>query len=115
MRTPFAPATKLSVPCSTSAVQVARRAEAVTAGLGGVAAASRATKVARSTIGRGLKDLSAPASLTGRMRRKGAGRPTATAKDPTLLDDLRRLLEPATMGDPNVSRREGNMPPYQLA
>src|SRR5271169_2380854 len=75
-------------------------AEAVTAGRGGVAAASRATKVARSTIGRGLKDLSVPASLTGRIRRKGAGRPTATAKDPTLLDDLRQLLEPATMGDP---------------
>ncbi len=32
-------------------------AEAITAGRGGVAAASRATKVARSTIGRGIKDL----------------------------------------------------------
>lgn len=75
-------------------------AEAVTAGRGGVAAAARATKVARSTIGRGLKDLRSPASLTGKIRRKGAGRPTAIAKDPTLLDDLRQLLEPATMGDP---------------
>jgi Rhodopirellula transposase DDE domain len=75
-------------------------AEAVTAGRGGVAAASRATQVARSTIGRGLKDLREPGSLTGNVRRKGAGRPTVTAKDPTLLDDLRQLLEPATMGDP---------------
>jgi len=75
-------------------------AEAVAAGRGGVAAASRATKVARSTIGRGLKDLRVPASLSGKVRRKGAGRPTAASKDPTLLDDLRRLLEPATMGDP---------------
>jgi len=75
-------------------------AEAITAGHGGVAAASRATKVARSTIGRGIKDLREPGSLSGKVRRKGAGRPTATAKDPTLLDDLRRLLEPATMGDP---------------
>src|SRR5271169_568616 len=33
-------------------------AEALTAGHGGVAATSRATKVARSTIGRGIKDLS---------------------------------------------------------
>ena len=74
--------------------------EAVTAGHGGVAAASRATRVARSTIGRGIKDLREPGSLTGKVRRKGAGRPRATAKDPTLLDDLRRLLEPATMGDP---------------
>jgi hypothetical protein len=75
-------------------------AEAVSAGHGGVAATSRATNVARSTIGRGLKDLKDPASLTGRVRRKGAGRRTLTAKDPTLLSDLERLLEPATMGDP---------------
>jgi hypothetical protein len=75
-------------------------AEAVSAGHGGVAAASRATKVARSTIGRGIKDLKEPALLTGRVRRKGAGRRKLTAKDPTLLSDLKRLLEPATMGDP---------------
>src|SRR5271154_629121 len=35
-------------------------AEAKAAGYGGIAAASRATKVARSTIGRGLKDLRDP-------------------------------------------------------
>jgi hypothetical protein len=75
-------------------------AEAVSAGHGGVAAASRATNVARSTIGRGIKELTDPGSLTGRVRRKGAGRPPLTARDPTLLSDLKRLLEPATMGDP---------------
>jgi hypothetical protein len=75
-------------------------AEALTAGHGGVAATSRATKVARSTIGRGIKDLREPGSLAGKVRRKGAGRPAITAKDPTLLDDLQQLLEPATMGDP---------------
>jgi hypothetical protein len=75
-------------------------AEARSAGYGGVAAAARATKVARSTIGRGLKDLRDPGSLTGKVRRKGAGSPRLTVKDPTLLGDLERLLEPATMGDP---------------
>ena len=35
-------------------------AEAKTAGHGGIAAASRATGIARSTIGRGLKDLARP-------------------------------------------------------
>jgi len=75
-------------------------AEAVSAGYGGVAAASRATKVARSTIGRGIKDLRDPASLSGRVRREGAGRPAIATKDATLLPDLLRLLEPATMGDP---------------
>ena len=75
-------------------------AEAVSAGHGGVAATARATKIARSTIGRGLKDLKEPASLTGKVRRKGAGRPRLSAKDPTLLSDLEQLLQPVTMGDP---------------
>ena len=34
------------------------------------------------------------------MRRKGGGSPRLATKDPTLLVDLERLLEPATMGDP---------------
>ena len=75
-------------------------AEAKAAGYGGIAAASRATKVARSTIGRGLKDLQDPGSLGGKVRRKGGGSPRLATKDPTLLVDLERLLEPATMGDP---------------
>ncbi len=75
-------------------------AEAKTAGRGGIAAASRATGIARSTIGRGLKDLAAPEGLSGAVRRPGGGCPTLVDKDPTLLEDLRRLVEPATMGDP---------------
>src|ERR1700728_3340668 len=75
-------------------------AEAKAAGYGGIAATSRATKVARSTIGRGLKDLRDPGSLTGKVRRKGGGSPRLATKDPGLLEDLERLLEPATMGDP---------------
>ena len=75
-------------------------AEAKTAGYGGIAAVSRATGVARSTIGRGLKDLADPGSLSGTGRRPGGGCPTLIEKDPTLLNDLRQLVEPATMGDP---------------
>jgi hypothetical protein len=75
-------------------------AEAKTAGHGGIAAASRATGIARSTIGRGLKDLASPGSLSGEVRRPGGGGPTLIEKDPTLLEDLRLLVEPATMGDP---------------
>jgi hypothetical protein len=75
-------------------------AEAKTAGHGGIAATSRATGIARSTIGRGLKDLTDPGRLSGVVRRPGGGRPTLTETDPTLLENLRQLLEPATMGDP---------------
>ena len=75
-------------------------AEAKTAGHGGIAAVSRSTGIARSTIGRGLKDLASPGGLAGEVRRPGGGCPTLIDKDPALLDNLRRLVEPATMGDP---------------
>lgn len=74
--------------------------EARTAGYGGIAAAFQATGIARSTIGRGLKDLDDPASLSGAVRRPGSGRPALTETDATLLEDLGQLLEPATKGDP---------------
>jgi hypothetical protein len=76
-------------------------AEARAAGFGGIKAVSRITGVARSTIGRGLAELDgANAPPAGRVRRPGAGRKPLTETDPSLLDDLRRLVEPATRGDP---------------
>jgi hypothetical protein len=75
-------------------------AEARTAGHGGISATARATGIARSTIGRGLRDLDDPGALSGVVRRPGSGRHALTVTDRTLLADLRQLLEPATMGDP---------------
>ena len=63
--------------------------EARAAGYGGIAAASAATGVAVSTIGRGLKELSALDTLApDRVRRSGGGRKLLVEKDATLLDDL---------------------------
>src|SRR6202790_1184817 len=73
--------------------------EARAAGWGGVAAVAEITGLARSRIIRGLKDLDGPALEPGRIRRAGGGRPTVMATDRTLLGDLTRLVEPATMGD----------------
>ena len=75
-------------------------AEAGTAGYGGVSAVARATGIARSTINRGLKDLIAFDLAQQKVRRAGGGRASLTQTDPTLLEDLQRLLEPATLGDP---------------
>jgi len=75
-------------------------AEARSAGYGGVSVVARATGVARSTINRGLKDLEALGPAPSKVRRSGGGRPTLTQTDPTLLEDLRRLLESTTLGDP---------------
>src|SRR5215475_7105390 len=70
------------------------------AGRGGLAAVSRITGLARSTIERGLKDLDAPPLARGRVRREGGGPRRKDERDATLLDDLKRLVEPATLGDP---------------
>jgi hypothetical protein len=78
-------------------------AEAAAAGRGGVSAVSRITGIARSTIGRGLAELGGePEESPGSsgIRRAGGGRKRATVKDPTLLPDLERLVDPVTRGDP---------------
>ena len=74
--------------------------EARAAGRGGLAAVSEITGLARSTIGRGLKDLDAPPLPAGRVRREGGGPRSLTERDAGLLADLERLVEPATRGDP---------------
>ncbi len=78
-------------------------AEALAAGHGGIVAVSQITGVARSTIGRGLAELRSGAAIqSDRVRKPGGGRKSLTAKDPTLLDDLRSLVEPSTRGDPQA-------------
>jgi hypothetical protein len=77
-------------------------AEAMSAGYGGIVAVSRATGIAVSTIGRGLKELkglSDPADAK-RVRRPGGGRKTLVSASPVLLKDLLSLVEPTERGDP---------------
>src|SRR3977135_3721796 len=73
--------------------------EARMIGYGGVSAVAEATGLARRTIYRGLEDLGVSVG-NGRIRRRGGGRKSRVAEDPTLLSDLRSLLEPVTRGDP---------------
>ena len=74
--------------------------EARAYGYGGIKAVALATGIAPSTIGRGLHDLDQGESFEGVVRRPGGGRDTIAQNYPTLLDDLERLLNPDTMGDP---------------
>jgi hypothetical protein len=80
--------------------------EALAFGYGGIAAAARATGMAATGIQRGIADLRAieagvgPVLPATRSRRPGGGRKKATDKDPTLLADLRALVESTTRGDP---------------
>lgn len=75
--------------------------EARTAGYGGIAAVSRATGIAASTIGRGLAELSTTDQLAPDcVRRPGGGGKKLVEKDPTLLADLMAMVEPDARGDP---------------
>lgn len=75
--------------------------EAQALGRGGVSLMARISGLARSTIYHGLSDIhdtvSAPA---GRIRKEGGGRKKKASEDPTLVADLKRLVEPTTRGDP---------------
>ncbi|MGH7393880.1 MAG: ISAzo13 family transposase [Candidatus Rokuibacteriota bacterium] len=75
--------------------------EARAYGRGGVSVVSRITGIARSTIGRGIREIAEKRQLeAGRVRKPGGGRKATLTKDSTLLSDLERLVEPATRGDP---------------
>jgi hypothetical protein len=78
--------------------------EARAAGRGGIAAVSQITGIARSTIGRGLKDLDSEAAEwpLGRVRRSGGGRKAATVAQSGLREALLQLVASATRGDPQA-------------
>jgi transposase len=85
--------------------------EALALPRGGISLVAQATGLSRTTIWTGLRELQAqpPADPDDwpatRSRRAGAGRPLAEDHDPALLDDLERLVEPATRGDPQSPLR----------
>ena len=81
--------------------------EALAFGYGGISAMSRATGMSTATVRRGLEESTALELGTQeplakeRSRRAGGGRKKATDKDPTLLSDLKTLVEATTRGEPD--------------
>jgi hypothetical protein len=76
-------------------------AEARSYGWGGIEATARATGIHQDTIRKGIRELASGERLpVGRVRRAGAGRKALTESDPTLLLDLKALVEADTRGDP---------------
>jgi len=89
------------------AIRIWCATEAIAYGRGGKALVHQATGVSWPTITKGiaeLKTLSANQDLV-RVRRKGGGRKKITEKDKTLLNDLDKLIEPTTRGDPETPLR----------
>ena len=87
-------------------------AEARSLGHGGIKIAAQATGLCTDTVSRGIREIQDAdlQSEFGKLpqhasRRKGGGRKKLTAKQPDLLADLNRLIDPATRGDPESSLR----------
>ncbi len=81
-------------------------AESVALGRGGISAASRATGMSRPVIRDGIKELKAPVKVApGRVRRPGGGRKRVAERDPSVVSDLEKLVEPVTRGDPESPLR----------
>jgi transposase len=75
-------------------------------GRGGISSVSQATGISRQVIRQGLKELEqAPVRPSGRIRRPGGGRKKAKHKDATLVEDLEKLVESTTRGDPESCLR----------
>lgn len=85
--------------------------EAREMGYGGISIVHRATGLAMDTIRQGEYDLHdvesspRPQGTSDRIRRPGGGRKSLTEKDPTLLPDLDKLVDPVTRGDPESDLR----------
>ena len=84
-------------------------AESAAHGRGGISLVSRASGISRRAIAVGLAELQNTPDRSRRahppIRRKGGGRKKASLKDPDLLRDLEKLVEPATRGDPQSPLR----------
>jgi hypothetical protein len=81
--------------------RLAAAAEARRIGRGGVTAVSRQTGLSRPAIYRGLAELDQePLLPVDRCRRPGGGRKRLEVKMPAVVDALKALLEPSTIGDP---------------
>jgi transposase len=81
-------------------------AEAITLGWGGIAEVANATGVHRETIASGCKEITNQEfEEIKRIRKKGGGRKKTIDKDPSIINDLEKLIEPATRGDPESPLR----------
>jgi len=84
-------------------------AESLAVGRGGVSLVARASGVSRRAISVGMAELKEKPEKAARrevtVRRKGAGRKKTLAKDPALLQDLEKLVNPVTRGDPQSPLR----------
>ena len=69
-------------------------------GRGGIKLVAAATGASADTVGKGAAELEAGLVVDGRVRVKGAGRPSVEQIDPQVWAALDALVDPVTRGDP---------------
>src|SRR6266568_1616365 len=69
-------------------------------GRGGIKLVAAASGASADTVGRGAAELETGLVVDGRVRAKGAGRPSVEDKDPRVWPALEKLVDPVTRGDP---------------
>ena len=74
--------------------------EAMSAGYGGVSEVSRITGVSRTTITKGIEELTFGAIVQGRARKVGGGPKYTEEKYPEIEDKIRALIDGSTYGNP---------------
>jgi Rhodopirellula transposase DDE domain len=85
--------------------------EALALPRGGLTLVAPATGMSRTTLWAGVRELRNPSDLPPtpqdprRCRRPGGGRHLGAGDDPRVLEDLERLVNPATRGDPRAPLR----------
>src|SRR5215213_218122 len=80
--------------------------EAHVLGFGGVSVVARSIGMSRPAISRGIEELKLPAEARHNgIRRRGGGRKKTVDVDPTLKEDLEKLINPTERGDPESPLR----------
>src|SRR5271165_170899 len=90
-------------------------AEAMAIGANGNTIVAEATGMSRTTIVKAQQEVEEGTTAPDRQRRPGGGRKPLSEGDTTLLEDLDRLIDPATRGDPQSPLRWTCKSTYHLA
>jgi transposase len=90
-------------------------AEALAIGRGGTTLVCEATGISRVTITKGKTAVQGGVIESGRIRHRGGGRKPLMHHDEQLLEDLNRLIDPVTRGDPESPLRWTCKSTYKIA
>ena len=74
--------------------------EAISFGRGGISLASRISGMSRTTITKAVNELKSNETIDGKTRRSGGGRKYVEINYPSIEDNIRRIIEDKTYGDP---------------